>query len=524
MPENSAAIIDSVPLEPTGRPLTLARLIRGRARELAGRTALIDAANGRELSYGELDRLVGRFSAGLFSIGLAAGDRVLIFMPNRPEWIVAALGALSAGGIVSGSNSLYSAEEVAHQLSDSGARIVVTIPAFLPKVNAAIEGRAGFRVIVVDGDGGPGSFEELIVGTGTEPEIAADPDAIAMLPYSSGTSGLPKGVILTHRNLCSNILQNAQVRMVDPGETTLAVLPMFHVYGFGIAQLSLYLGSTVVTLPRFEPESYLRAIQDFRITQLSTVPPMLQFLAMHPLVESYDLSSVTRIGCGAAPLGADLEQRAADRLRCEVAQGYGMTEATMTIAVTVHGQARAGSVGRLVPGTQARVVCPDTQVDLERGQSGEIWFRGPQMFQGYLNNPSATTETVRGGWVRTGDLGYFDDDDYLFVTDRLKELIKVKAFQVAPAELEALLLNHPAVADVAVIGRADARCGEVPVAFIVPRGTIDGATLKAWLAAQVVEYKCLADVKFCEAIPKSASGKILRRLLRERDRTSADAV
>jgi 4-coumarate--CoA ligase len=299
---------------------------------------------------------------------------------------------------------------------------------------------------------------------------------------------------------------------------TLAFLPMFHIAGFIVMLNGLAAGATLVTVPRFEPEPFLKALQDHRVTHLGVVPPVLHFLAMHPLIDTYDLSSLQKITCGAAPLGRALEQMASERLTCEVRQAYGMTEASGVITASYLGRIRRGSSGELLPGTQARIVDPVTHADLERDANGELWFRGPQAFQGYLNNPKMTAETITpDGWVRTGDIGYFDRDGYLFITDRLKELIKVKGYQVAPAELEALLYTHPSVADAAVIGRPDERAGEMPVAYVVPRGGLDRQELKGWVAQRVGEYKQLGDVVFCESIPKSPAGKILRRVLRAQD-------
>jgi 4-coumarate--CoA ligase len=241
-------------------------------------------------------------------------------------------------------------------------------------------------------------------------------------------------------------------------------------------------------------------------------------------VEQYDLSSLDGIACGAAPLGALLERKAAERLKCRVGQGFGMTESAGCVFATDRDAPRNGASGWLLPGTEARIVDPVSGDDAGPGESGELWFRGPQAFTGYLNQPAPTAATITSdGWVRTGDLGRIDADGYLYVTDRLKELIKVKGFQVAPAELEALLLTHPAVADVTVIGRPDERAGEVPVAYVVPRGACDAEAIKAWVAERVVEYKQLGDVVACEAIPKTAAGKILRRRVREMDarRTAA---
>jgi acyl-CoA synthetase (AMP-forming)/AMP-acid ligase II len=451
-------------------------------------------------------------------LGFKPGDVLLLFMPNQPEWLIAALGALSAGGIVSGANFQYGAEELARQMRDSGARFVITTPTLLPIVREASAAQAGIALISTQEAPDAVSLASLLACEGAEPAVAANPDACAALPYSSGTSGLSKGVILTHRNIVSNIFQVLQAKPPTVRPVMLAYLPMFHIYGLAVSLHSLTVGGTAVTLPRFEPQPFLKAIQDYRVTHLAVVPPIAQFLAAHPMVESYDLSSLLQVGSGAAPLGAGLQDKASMRLQCDVDQGFGMTESSCAVAVTFTGRRRLGACGQLLPGTEARVVDPLTQSDVESGASGEIWFRGPQAFQGYLNNPAMTADTLTPeGWVRTGDIGHFDGEGYLFITDRLKELIKVKGFQVAPAELEALLLTHPSVADAAVIGRPDDRAGELPVAYLVTREALGCEDLKQWVAQQVIDYKRLVDVVFCKTIPKSPTGKILRRELRALD-------
>jgi acyl-CoA synthetase (AMP-forming)/AMP-acid ligase II len=502
--------------------MTLPRFIREQARSREDKVAIVDAVSGRSLRYGELDRHIGRFAAGLAAHGFKPGDTLLMFAPNMPEWPVAALGALAAGGMVSGANPQYGAADLARQLRDARARFVFTIAPLLATVREAAAAAGGVTVIV-PGDGAADiAYETLLASTGPEPAIPEDPDALATLPYSSGTTGLQKGVMLSHRTVLSNLLQY-NTATFEPGVAermvTLALLPMFHIYGFTVVTLcGLARGAKLVTLPRFEPEAFLQALQQHRVTHLAVVPPMLHFLALHPLVGSYDLSSLELVGCGAAPLAGALEVKAAQRIRCRVVQGYGMTESSGVIATTYPGCTRVGASGQLLPGTQARVVDPATQADVPRGEPGEIWFRGPQAFKGYLNQPDATAATLTAdGWVRTGDIGHIDAEGYLYLTDRLKELIKVKGFQVAPAELEALLGTHPQVADAGVIGRADERTGERPVAYVVARGALDPQALRSWVAQQVPEYKQLADVVLCAAIPKTSSGKILRRVLRAQD-------
>ena len=520
MVQARARIIEGIPLAAPVPSVTVPQFVRQSARERPDKTALVDAASGHSITYGALDRLIGRFAAGLVAHGFAPRDVLVLFLPNLPEWPIAALGAMCAGGIVSGANPTISVSDLARQLRDTRARFVVTIPLFLETVRAAAAEVGGHVSVILLGDAlQTMPFAQLLACTDPEPQIAPDPDTLAALPFSSGTSGVSKGVMLTHRNLVANCCQCLQALALPQSAVSLAFLPMFHIYGFTVILVGgLANGITLVTMPRFEPESFLKALQDYRVTNLGLVPPVLHFLANHPLVASYDLSSLQKVGCGAAPLGGSLEQKASERLHCEVVQGFGMTESSGVVAATYPEKIRRGSSGQLLPGTQARVVDPITRADLERGVPGEIWFRGPQAFMGYLNNPAATAEAITDdGWVRTGDIGYFDGDGYLFITDRLKELIKVKGFQVAPAELEALLYTHPLVADAAVIARPDERAGELPVAYVVSRGQLGAEDLKTWVAERVGECKRLADVVFCEAIPKSPAGKILRRVLRAQD-------
>jgi len=516
------AIIES-PAPPIEVPSTsIQRYIRERARQWRDKIAIVDAPSGRTLSYGELDQQIGRFAAGVAALGFKPGDTLLMFAPNVPEWPIAALGALAAGGIVSGINPTSSASDLAHQMRATGTKFVFTVAPLRAVVREAAAPDHAAKIIVLGDAGDDIAYASLLACTNPEPRVPEDPDALAALPCSSGTTGQQKCVMLTHRSILSNILQyNAAV--YQPGVAdrmvALALLPMFHIFGFTVIMLcGLADGITIVTLPRFEPEAFLRAIQQHRITHLPVVPPLLHLLALHPLVANFDLSSLEWVGCGAAPLGAGLEEKAAERLRCDVVQGFGMTEASGVVSVTAPGKARVGSSGQLVPNTQARVVDPVTRTDVERGETGEIWFRGPQQFSGYLNEPKATAATITpDGWVRSGDLGHIDADGYLFITDRLKELIKVKGYQVAPAELEALLYTHPQVADAAVIGRADERAGEIPVAYVVARGALDREALKSWVAQRVADHKQLGDVVLCDAIPKTPSGKILRRVLRAQD-------
>jgi acyl-CoA synthetase (AMP-forming)/AMP-acid ligase II len=277
-------------------------------------------------------------------------------------------------------------------------------------------------------------------------------------------------------------------------------------------------------MPRFDLPGFLGIIQEHRATCTVVVPPIILALAGHPMVDDYDLSSLRWLGCGAAPLGAETERRCAERLGCVVAQGFGMSEGAATFAINPLDAPRPGSAGRLLPGTEARIVDPDGGGDLGPGGTGELWLRGPQVMRGYRGNPAATATTVGAdGWLRTGDLCRFDDDGYLFVVDRLKELIKYKGSQVAPAELEQVLAAHPAVADAAVVPRPDPEAGEVPVAHVALRGEATAEELQAWVAERVAPYKRLRAVRVTDQVPRSPTGKLLRRLLVEAERAEAAA-
>jgi acyl-CoA synthetase (AMP-forming)/AMP-acid ligase II len=300
----------------------------------------------------------------------------------------------------------------------------------------------------------------------------------------------------------------------------LAMAPFFHVMGFAIVlPCGLAAGATIVIQARFDFEAFLALIQRYRATHAIVVPPVALAVAGHPLVDKYDLSSLRTFGVGAAPLGADTEQRCAERLGCETGQGLGMSEACALIAVGPLDAPRRGSVGRLVPNTEARIVDPESGADVAAGRTGELWVRGPQLMRGYRDRPDATAATIdAGGWLHTGDLCYFDEDGYLYVVDRLKELIKYKGYQVAPAELEHLLLTHPAVADAAVVPRPDPEAGEVPVAYVALKGEATAEELLDYVAQRVAPYKRLRAVRITETVPRSPAGKLLRRVLVESER------
>ncbi|MGH2734424.1 MAG: AMP-binding protein, partial [Actinomycetota bacterium] len=416
---------------------------------------------------------------------------------------------------------LYTAEELAFQLNDSKAKFLVTIPQFLDRALEAKD-KSGVEELFVLGEGeGAIPFTELM-GTSAPAQVEIDPRKdLVVLPYSSGTTGFPKGVMLTHHNLVANILQAEQCQLVGPDDTLIAVLPFFHIYGMNvIMNIGLHRGATIVTMPRFDLEQFLQLIQDHKVTRAYLVPPIVLGLTKHPIVDQYDLSSLRLIMSGAAPLGSELATACGDRVGCYVMQGYGLTETSPVTHVIPEDPAKnkPGSIGPVIPNTEAMVADPATGEELDPGELGEVWIRGPQVMRGYLNNDEATKVTIDGeGWLHTGDIGKVDEDGYFFLVDRLKELIKYKGFQVPPAELEALIITHPKVSDVAVIGVPDEEAGEIPKAFVVATEELTPDELMGWVAQHVAPHKKVRRVEIVDEIPKSASGKILRRVLKERE-------
>jgi acyl-CoA synthetase (AMP-forming)/AMP-acid ligase II len=486
------------------------------------RAALVDAVSGRTITFGRLVDDVRRLAAGLARRGIGHGDVVAICSPNLPEYAVVFHAVSRLGAILTTVNPAYTAEEVAFQLRDAGACLLVTVGALVERARDAVAAAGGtVDIVTIDAVDGVPSLESIAVD-GDPPLVAIDPADVVVMPYSSGTTGLPKGVMLTHRNLVANL---AQIDALESQELRAfaGVLPFFHIYGMVvIMNLALLRRATSVTLPRFELESFLRVLQDWPIALAHVVPPIAVALAKHPVVDRYDLSKVRWLFSGAAPLGPQLTEAVQTRLGVRVRQGYGMTEASPATHYTVPGGDRAGKIGPLMPNTEGRIVDPETGADVGAGRPGEIWVRGPQVMKGYLNNPDATARTITAdGWLRTGDIGVVDDDGYLEVVDRLKELIKVKGFQVAPAELEALLLKHPNIADAAVIPVLDDESGEVPKAIVVVREPMSAGDVIAFVAAHVAHFKRVRHVAFATAIPKSPSGKILRRVLVAQDRAPA---
>ncbi|MEV0129196.1 AMP-binding protein [Dactylosporangium sp. NPDC050688] len=516
----------AIPAVPAGLPevevggAAVHQLVLRHAARLGGKPALLDAATGDVITYAALARGVGRVAAALAARGFGPGDVLAVHSTNRPDYALAVYGAMAAGGTVTGADPSLTAAELAAQLADAGARLLVTEAPLLERAAEAAR-RAGVEEVLVFG----GTFGALVEHDHPPATAVADPDAdldraVAALPYSSGTSGLPKGVELTHAAVVTNVRQALAVLDFTEDDVVLAVAPFCHVIGLTLLMTGgLAAGATVVTLPRFDLEAFLRAIQDRRVTLTIVVPPVVRALAGHPLVDRFNLSSLRNVGVGAAPLDAATEQRCAQRLGCGVSQGLGMTETAALIAVGDPRAPRRGSVGRPLPGTEIRVVDPGNGADLGAGRAGELWVRGPQLMRGYRGRPQETAATLDAdGWLHTGDLCHVDDDGNVYVVDRLKELIKYRGHQVPPVELEQLLCTHPAVADAVVVPRPDPDAGQVPVAHVVLRSPVSAEELLRYVAERVAPFKRLAAVAFIPAVPRSPTGKPLRRLLAAAER------
>ena len=506
--------------------VSLTDLVLGRSRELGEKPALVDAPSGRTLTYHGLTDSIRRTAAGLAERGLKKGDVFAIYSPNVPEYAVAIHAVASLCGVVTTVNPLYTAEELARQLVDANAKYLLTIPPFLDKALEAAD-KSGVREIFVIGAAeGATPFSRLLESSAEPPEVGIQPrDDLLFLPYSSGTTGLPKGVMLTHHNVVANVTQTlAHSDLVRETDTVIAVLPFFHIYGLMVVlNGSLRAGATVVTMPRFDMEGFLKNIQNHRVNVVFAAPPIVLALAKHPLVDSYDLSAVRVVFSGAAPLDSDLSRTCEERLGCPpVRQGYGMTEASPVTHLSDPALVKPGAIGPVVPNTECVIVDIESGAPLGANEQGEVWVRGPQVMKGYLNRPDATDAILDGnGWLKTGDIGYVDEDDHLTVVDRLKELIKYKGFQVAPAELEAVLLSHQQVSDAAVIGLPDQEAGEVPKAFVVASGGVTAKEIMAFVAGKVAPHKKVRRIEFVEEIPKSPSGKLLRRVLIDRERAAS---
>jgi len=529
--------------------ISLPEYIIERTRLYGSAPALIDGPTGRVVRYDELEPMVRSTAAGLYARGLREGDVLAILSGNCIEYPVALHAGALLGAKVTTLSSMSTPYEAARQLTDANASHVIAGGAQLGTAKAAVEevsakGAAPLRMYTFDDDAADADvepFSALLAGGPSPPPPTFDPVAhVAFIPYSSGTSGLPKGVELTHKNVLANILQAEVAHLsLTTDDCLIGVLPFFHIYGLtALLNCALSSGASIVTLPQFDPALFLRVLKEHKVTVAHVAPPLVGFLAKHPAVDAVlPLPHLKELFSGAAPLGVELEGEARARLGVFVRQGYGMTEAAPITHIVPYDRGRAGdangAVGELMPGMECKIVDITSGDPVGVGERGEILLRGPNIMKGYLDRPDANAESFdEAGFYRTGDVGYVDDKGLYYVVDRVKELIKVKGYQVPPAELEAALLGCEAIADAAVIGIECGKRGELPKAYVVRQKGHEGLSAEAvsdYLRGKVAEYKQVAaeHVEFIEAVPKSAAGKILRKQLRameaERERAAAAA-
>ena len=474
--------------------MPLTAFVLRRAEELADKPALIDGPSGRVMTYRQLARAVRRAACGLAQRGFAKGDVFAIFSRNLPEYAIAFYAVARLGGITTTINPLCTTDELAGQLNDARAKYLFALPELMEKAMPAVTRSSVEQVFVLGQCAGTTPFASLLESDAEVPDVQINPrEDIAALPYSSGTTGPPKGVMLTHYNLVANLRQTEAASSISETDTLIAVLPFFHIYGLEVLlNFGLYKGATVVTMPRFDLEQFLQLLQKEKVTYAMVVPPIILALAKHPLVDKYERPALRVINSGAAPLSDNVSRACAERVGCLVKQGYGRTETSPVTHTDFDDprRARIGSVGHLLPNTECKVVDLVTGAALGPNQRGEIWIRGPQVMKGYLHHPEATAATIDDeGWLRTGDVGYADADGYFYIVDRVKEMIKYKGFQVSPAQLEAVLLSHPAITDAAVVPSPDEEAGEVPKAFVVLRSAVSAEQIMAFIADRAAPHK-----------------------------------
>ncbi|XP_038976264.1 4-coumarate--CoA ligase-like 4 [Phoenix dactylifera] len=496
------------------------------SRRHSGTTALIDAASGRRVSYPALWRSVAALASGLSShLSVRKGHVVLLLSPNSIHFPVVSLAVMSLGAVLTTTNPLNTQQEIAKQISGCDPILAFATRALVGKLPRDRD----FPIVLLEDRRIAGddvriryTIEEL---KAMEPDLRrrrelVSQDDTATLLYSSGTTGTSKGVVATHRNLISMVqIILSRLKLEEGGgepETFICTVPMFHVYGLALFATGLLgSGSKVVILSRYEMGEMIRAIREYGVTYLPLVPPIL--VAMGKQAAPLPLGRLRRVMCGGAPLGREVIERFREKYPAlEILQGYGLTESTGIAASTDSAEEtrRYGTAGLLTSNTEARIVDPETGASLAVNCTGELWIRGPYVMKGYFKNPEATRATLDSeGWLRTGDICYIDEDGFLFVVDRLKELIKYKGYQVAPAELEALLLTHPEITDAAVIPFPDREVGQFPMAYVVRKAgsQFSEAGVMEFVAKQVAPYKRIRKVAFISAIPKNPSGKILRK-------------
>ncbi|WCJ42355.1 4-coumarate--CoA ligase [Euphorbia peplus] len=493
---------------------------------------LINGATGDIYTYAEVELTSRKVAAGLHKLGVKQGEVVMLLLQNSPEFVFSFLGASYIGAMCTTANPFYTPAEIKKQAMASKAKLIITQAIYAEKVKEFAK-ENDVTIITTDSptDDFCTHFSELTKGDENEiPSVKINSNDVVALPYSSGTTGMPKGVMLTHKGLVTSVAQlvdgeNPNVYFHEK-DVILCVLPLFHIYSLhSVLLCGLRVGASILIMAKYDIVSLMDLIQRHKVTIAPFVPPIVLAIAKSPVIDKYDLSSIRMVLSGAAPMGKELEDIVRAKLvNAVLGQGYGMTEAGPVLAMCLAFakepyEIKSGACGTVVRNAQMKIVDPEIGDSLPRNQPGEICVKGDQIMKGYLNDPEATENAIdKEGWLHTGDVGYIDDDDELFIVDRLKELIKYNGFQVAPAELEAMLITHPSISDAAVVPMKDEAAGEIPVAFVVKSNgsKITEEEVQQFISKQVIYYKRIRKVFFTESIPKAPSGKILRKELRAR--------
>lgn len=532
MSDNKHILVSTIQRSPIPN-LSLGQYMLNCLRSNGTNVAQIDAATGEKINYKEILEQSTQLAESLKKRGLQIGDRVAISSENRLNLVVPTMAALYLGAALAPLNPTYSKAELLHALNISKPKIIFVSQRTEENVREAINELIPKPLLIQLSSEATSKdiptlrsviAETVPIGDLNGFTAVQFPDnrkQVAVILCSSGTTGLPKGVMLSHHNLLTLIqhFRNPEFVSMAPELPLLGLMPYFHGYGFSLT-LGLPANKGIsILMSEFDPLLFLKAIEKYKVAVVPVVPPIMVFLAKHPIVSKFDLSSIKEIVCGAAPLSDELQKAVMQRLGVtSIRQGYGMTETSIIVSLSPKSKNKVGSAGLLSANTMCKVVDIETSKTLGPRQLGEFWFAGDLVMMGYCGDPKATAEIIdKDGWLHSGDIGYYDEDGYIFVVDRLKELIKYKAFQVPPAELEAILLNHPAVKDAAVIGLPDENSGELPMAFIVrdPEAEASADEIRKFVDGQVSPSKWLrGGVRFIDEIPKNPSGKILRRELR----------
>lgn len=528
-------------------PLSMNEMFAASAQKFA-RANLLDFL-GRKYRFDQVADAVRRAAAGFQRLGVEKGDRIGLYLPNVPHYVAAYYGALLAGATVVNFSPLYTVDELSHQVEDSGTKLLVTLTAaaLLPTALKVLEGSSLERLVVgsvagvlspvkslayrlfkkrevepLPDDPRVTRFSALIANTGdvTPPPVEAESD-VALIQYTGGTTGTPKGARLTHQNLTANA---RQVNSLDPwrdGEDRiLGVLPFFHVFANTcVLNRTVLNGGEIIMLPRFDAGQALEAVTRGRVTAMPGVPTMYQALLDHPDIERTDFSALRVCISGGAPMAAELKARFEEQTGAKLVEGYGLTESSGVVSANPYaGEGKAGTIGHPLPGTMVRLVDKeDATRDAAAGEPGEIVVAGPQIMQGYWNKPEAEADSFVNGWLRTGDVGVIDDDGYVRIVDRLKDMIAVGGFKVYPSVIEALLYKHPAVKEALVIGVPDAYRGEQPRAYVAldaDAEPVNGVELTSWLNAQLGKHERVDAVMVRASLPKTMIGKLDRKALR----------